>query len=45
MPPQPWPRTEGVIDTVIGFSTDPEQLYAGIPTALQLPRTGLRLNV
>lgn len=34
MPPQPWPPTEGVIDTMIGFPTDPEQLYAGIRTVL-----------
>jgi hypothetical protein len=44
MRPQPWPPTEGVIDTVIGFPTDPEQPYAGIPTTLHLPRPGLRLN-
>ena len=34
MPPQPWPPTEGVIDTMIGFPTDPEQLYAGLRPAL-----------
>jgi predicted TIM-barrel fold metal-dependent hydrolase len=35
MPPQPWPPIEGVIDTMIGFPTEPEQLYAGLRPALR----------
>ena len=35
MPPQPWPPAEGVVDTMIGFPTDPEQLYAGLRPALR----------
>jgi predicted TIM-barrel fold metal-dependent hydrolase len=35
MPPHPWPPVKGVIDTMIGFPTDPEQLYAGLRPALR----------
>jgi predicted TIM-barrel fold metal-dependent hydrolase len=35
MPPKQWPPVEGVIDTMIGFPTDPEQLYAGLRPSLR----------
>src|SRR5580693_4362984 len=35
MPLKQWPPAEGVIDTMIGFPTDPAQLYAGLRPSLR----------